>query len=138
MGKGRPSTAVNASGTQSSLHCPSPACPLLTSFTQALGFGPYLPWRLSPSPLLDCPPPHPTHISTLPLTHPYMQALDFGRYLRWRYSMVEGLLPDQWEEGVVNARTTNYQRTVATLQVGWGRMTWYGVGGPGERSQSEG
>lgn len=46
------------------------------------------------------------------------QALDFGRWLRWRYNMVHSLLPDEHQVGVVNARTTNYSRTVATLQVG--------------------
>lgn len=46
------------------------------------------------------------------------QALDFGRYLRWRYNMVHSLLPDTWQDGVVLARTTSYQRTIATLQVG--------------------
>lgn len=44
------------------------------------------------------------------------QAREFGRWLRWRYHMVHGLLPERHEPGVVNARTTNYSRTVATLQ----------------------
>lgn len=46
------------------------------------------------------------------------QAREFGRWLRWRYHLVHGLLPERHEPGVVNARTTNYSRTVATLQVG--------------------
>jgi hypothetical protein len=45
------------------------------------------------------------------------QALDFGRWLRWRYALVHGLLPETHSEGVVTSRTTNYSRTVATLQV---------------------
>ncbi|KAL4424929.1 hypothetical protein ABPG77_009658 [Micractinium sp. CCAP 211/92] len=44
------------------------------------------------------------------------QAREFGRWLRWRYHLVHGLLPERHEPGVVNARTTNYSRTVATLQ----------------------
>jgi len=47
-----------------------------------------------------------------------LQALDFGRYLRWRYHMVHSLLPGSWQDGTVVARTTSYQRTIATLQVG--------------------
>lgn len=46
------------------------------------------------------------------------QALDLGRWLRWRYAMVHRLLPvDGFEATTVMARTTNYQRTIATLQV---------------------
>ena len=62
----------------------------------------------------------------LPRSSPALppQALDFGRYLRWRYSMVHPLLPESWQDGAVVARTTSYQRTIATLQVGrvlgWG------------------
>lgn len=48
------------------------------------------------------------------------QAREFGRWLRWRYHMVLGLLPERHEPGAVNARSTNYSRTIATLQVGWG------------------
>lgn len=44
------------------------------------------------------------------------QALAFGRWLRWRYHLVHGVLPGAHAEGVVNARTTNYSRTIATLQ----------------------
>ena len=32
--------------------------------------------------------------------------------------MVHSLLPDSWQDGVVLARSTSYQRTIATLQVG--------------------
>lgn len=53
-----------------------------------------------------------------PFLLPQQQALDFGRWLRWRYAMVHPLLPDAWEPGAVAARSTNYQRTLATLQVG--------------------
>ncbi|PSC67963.1 Lysophosphatidic acid phosphatase type 6 [Micractinium conductrix] len=44
------------------------------------------------------------------------QAREFGRWLRWRYSMVYGLLPGSYQEGAVLGRTTNYSRTIATLQ----------------------
>lgn len=44
------------------------------------------------------------------------QAREFGRWLRWRYHMVLGLLPERHEPGAVNARSTNYSRTIATLQ----------------------
>ena len=50
------------------------------------------------------------------------QALDFGRWLRWRYAMLHPLLPlDGFDPAAVAARTTNYQRTIATLQVRAGR-----------------
>ncbi|GAB4816592.1 hypothetical protein N2152v2_003638 [Parachlorella kessleri] len=41
------------------------------------------------------------------------QALDLGQWLRWRYMKEAGFLP---REGLIDARTTNFARTIATLQ----------------------
>lgn len=52
------------------------------------------------------------------------QALEFGRWLRSRYAAVHALLPTAHQEGAVVARTTNYSRTIATLQVRGQRAGW--------------
>lgn len=44
------------------------------------------------------------------------QALDFGQWLRWRYIKDAPFLPREHQEGALSARTTNYARTIATLQ----------------------
>ena len=44
------------------------------------------------------------------------QARSFGRYLRQRYGEQFDCLPDEYTENSVYGRTTNYSRTIATLQ----------------------
>lgn len=44
------------------------------------------------------------------------QARSFGRWLRQRYMMDLKFLPEEYREDAVYGRTTNYSRTVATLQ----------------------
>ncbi|GIL80604.1 hypothetical protein Vretifemale_9781 [Volvox reticuliferus] len=44
------------------------------------------------------------------------QALDLGRWLRRSYVTSEGFLPHTYQDGVVEAHTTNFSRTIATLR----------------------
>jgi len=45
------------------------------------------------------------------------QARSLGRWLRSRYNEdALGLLPEEYKDGIVHNRTTNYSRTIATLQ----------------------
>jgi hypothetical protein len=44
------------------------------------------------------------------------QARVFGRWLRERYVSVLNFLPEEYLDGILYCRTTNYSRTVATLQ----------------------
>eukprot|EP00200_Dunaliella_tertiolecta_P002707 CAMPEP_0202357266 /NCGR_PEP_ID=MMETSP1126-20121109/11362_1 /ASSEMBLY_ACC=CAM_ASM_000457 /TAXON_ID=3047 /ORGANISM="Dunaliella tertiolecta, Strain CCMP1320" /LENGTH=445 /DNA_ID=CAMNT_0048950113 /DNA_START=101 /DNA_END=1438 /DNA_ORIENTATION=- len=48
-------------------------------------------------------------------TQGQLQALDFGQWLRKRYIEELGFLPPQYKEGMLHARTTNFQRTALTL-----------------------
>jgi hypothetical protein len=44
------------------------------------------------------------------------QSLEFGEWLRKRYVEDFGYLPSHFQEGTVNARTTNFSRTISTLE----------------------